>query len=222
MNDLLWLGFWSGVLVAGLAFVVLLRRTGVATTHARDVLHVGAGVWVLGWPAWREPMLPTALTMAAAASTALVPFAAKRWELAGRFASSVSDADERYSGLVHYAFAFAAFTWLGLSIEAYPAAVALFALSLGDGLGGAVGRRWGRHRYRIPGAKPKSLEGSVTVFLATAIATVLAALWFSVAPSLSAVIAIAVGAALAEALAPRSSDNLLVPTVVWLIATAVS
>lgn len=221
MNDLLWLVFWSGVLVGGLAFVVLLRRAGVPTTHARDVLHIGAGVWVLGWPAWRGIWLPTSLTMLAAAGTALVPLAAKRWELAGRFASSVSDGEERYAGLVHYAFAFAAFTWLGMSIEAYPAAVALLALSLGDGLGGAVGRRWGRHRYQLPGAKPKSLEGSVTVFLATAIAAVLAARWFSVAPSLSAVIAIALAGALAEALAPRSSDNLLVPTAVWLIATAV-
>jgi phytol kinase len=128
---------------------------------------------------------------------------------------SVSGDDERWSGLVLYALAAAALTVAGVFIAPFPAAAGLLALALGDGLGGAVGRRWGRHRFRLPWGKEKSLEGSLGVALLSAAGIALAGCRFGLAPRTLAVLAGALAAAAAEALAPRATDNIAVPVAVW-------
>lgn len=218
MTDASWLVLWLAVLGAGLSAVVVLHRLGLRATYARDLLHVGTGSWVLGWPAWREPALPIALVLGAAAATSLVPVASRRLAVAARFERSVSGGDERFGGLVLYTLAFAAGTWLGLTREPFPAAAALLALSLGDGVGGAVGRRFGRLRYAAPGGKRKSVEGSVAVGVMGAAGAALAAAWFDAPAGLGVIAALGVTAAAAEALSPRGIDNLLVPAAVWLVA----
>lgn len=70
--------------------------------------------------------------------------------------------------------------------------LAMGALSIGDGLGGFIGGEFGKAGYRIPWAKRKTYLGSVAVALG------------------------ALAASLVEAVSPRSSDNLLVPAVVFL------
>jgi phytol kinase len=99
-----------------------------------------------------------------------------------------------------------------------PAALGLVALSFGDGIGGAVGRRFGRHRYQVPGAKPKSLEGSLGVLLAACVGSVLVAQLFGHPLSAPVVLGLGLCAAVTEALAPRGSDNLLIPAAVWTTA----
>src|SRR5258707_8763730 len=144
----------------GLAGCVQLRRWGVPTTYVRDLLHVGAGVWVLGWPFWHHWITPVAITAGAALLIAMGPSLARRIPAAASFRDSVSDADERWMGLVFYTLAFAFLTAAGMCLERYSAAAALWALCLGDGVGGAFGRRLGRHSFSVPGGKRKSLEGS--------------------------------------------------------------
>jgi dolichol kinase len=205
---------WAVVLGAGLAAVTSLHGLGLARTHARDLLHVGAGIWVLGWPLWSGPAVPTAVVIAVAAAVAVAPRARGRVPAVAAFVRAVSDDDERYSGLVAYTSAYAALTplaWIG----PMPAAgAALLALSWGDGIGGAVGRRWGRITYRAPGAKRKSLEGSVVGGLAAAAGG--AAVGLAAAP----IALMAAVAALSEAAAPRGTDNAIVPAAVWLALIA--
>ncbi|MCA9675313.1 MAG: hypothetical protein KC464_09785, partial [Myxococcales bacterium] len=160
MTDLVLTLGWLGGLACGLGGAIVLHRLGLASTYVRDLLHVGAGVWILGWAWWTTPAWPIAITAVVTAGTALVPTAASRWHLAARLHRSVTGGDERWSGLVLYTLAYAALTPVGLCDRPLPAAAGLLALSLGDGVGGAVGRRFGRHHYRAPGGKVKSLEGS--------------------------------------------------------------
>lgn len=214
MSDLAWTGVWLAILVGGIGACVGLRATGLASTYVRDLLHVGAGVWVLGWPWWDHAAPPIAIAAAVAGAIAVVPVAARRVTLIGRIRDSVSGGDERWTGLILYALAFTAFTAVGVVGAPFPAAAGLLALSLGDGLGGAAGRRFGRHRYAAPWGKPKSLEGSAVVAAGAAVGIAGAAAWSGVAIAPAAVIALALAAALTEALAPRSTDNLLVPAVV--------
>lgn len=216
MTDGTLLLLWIVVLACGLGSVVALHGLGLRATYARDLLHVGTGIWVLGWPSWSQPILPGALVVGAAAMTALVPLTSRRLVLAARFQQSVSEGDERYHGLVLYTLAYAGFTWIGLTREPFPAAAALLALSLGDGLGGAVGRRVGRTFYSAPGGKRKSLEGSAVVAVMAAAGAALAAMWFHTPVDPWLIVALGVIAALAEALSPRGSDNAVVPTAVWL------
>ena len=215
MSDLLVGAAWCGVLAAGVAICVLLKRGGVATTHVRDLLHVGAGSWAFGWGWFEGPAVPVAIAGAAAAATALVPAAARRSRLAARVRDALSDGDERWAGLTGYTLAFAVMTGLGVLVAPFPAAAALLALALGDGLGGLVGRRWGRVGYQLPWSKRKSLEGSLTVALAATLGVLAAGAWYGAAVAVGTTALAGAVAAVVEAAAPRASDNLLIPAAVW-------
>lgn len=215
MHDLLLALLWLVILIGGVGACLLLFRVGMPRTYVRDLLHVGAGSWVLGWPYWSGWIVPSLIAVAAFAFLAALPKLARSAPVFLRIRDGVSDDEERWSGLVLYAASFAVLTPVGLLHAPFPAAAALLSLALGDGIGGLVGRKVGRTRYRLPGAKPKSVEGTVAVAAAAAIGIALAARWFDVPlPPLRLVLA-ALAAAAAEALAPRASDNVTVPAAVW-------
>ena len=215
LHDLTWAFAWLAIASAGVAGAVFLSRLGVASTYVRDMLHVGAGVWVLGWPAWSHVALPSAITAAAAIGLALAP----RIRLVDRFRASVSGGDEGWAGLVWYTMSFVALTAIGLTGPSFPAAAGLLALTFGDGLGGAVGRNLGRRRYQWPWAKPKTLEGSITVAAGACLGVLAAAALTGATIAPAVVLGLGAIAAIAEGLAPRATDNILVPAAVWAAAS---
>ena len=219
MTDVAQAALWLGVLTLGLLFCVLLHRLGVPTTYVRDLLHVGAGIWPLGWPFWHRAGVPSYIALGATAGLLVVPILAPRLRLLARLEQSVSGQDERWSGLVLYAASFAVMTWAGLRGNPFPAAVALFALALGDGIGGAIGRRFGRHFFNAPGGKRKSIEGSAAVAALSILGAALAAEYFRVEVSAIVLLLLGLVAAIAEAVAPRAADNALVPFAVWAVAS---
>lgn len=217
MTDVALLAAWLGLLALAAAFCIGARRAGVESTYLRDLIHVGAGLWALGWPLWRSPLAPITLALAGAAATFAVPQLATRAAVLGRFRDSISDETERWSGVRLYGLSFAAGTVLGFAVAPIPAAAALLSLALGDGLGGLIGRRFGRHSFTAPGAKRKTVEGTAAVALFSAVAVALAMLRFGAPVELLPVVAGAAAAAIAEALAPEGTDNLLLPASVWLV-----
>jgi phytol kinase len=221
MTDLAWTGLWLAILGGGVGAAMIVRALGLPTIYVRDLLHVGAGVWVLGWTAWNGVLAPVAIVAAAVVGLALVPALASRIRLVARFEHAVSNGDETWRGLVLYGYAFLLLTAIGLVTDPFPAAAGLLALSLGDGIGGAVGRAFGGHTYATPWGKRKSLEGSIAVGLAAAAGVQLAAYLFDADPGAAAIAALGALAAVVEAIAPRSGDNLLVPTAVWAAATLI-
>ena len=217
MHDGLLVLLWSAVFAGGLGICLWLAARGLPRTYVRDVLHVGAGAWPLGWRAWQSPWPPMAVATVGFALLVVVPLLARRIEAARSLERAVSGDGEAWSGLVLYGFSAAVFTAVGLlGRSPFPAAAALLALALGDGLGGLVGRRWGRGRFRVPWAKTKTLNGSFVVFVCAAFATDVAGVVFGVRLESGRVLAAGLAAAVAEALAPRATDNLLVPLAVWL------
>jgi dolichol kinase len=215
MSDVPWGAFWLLVLMGGVGACLVLHRVGLAATYARDLLHVGAGVWVLGWPLWRGRTVPIAIASLTALATACVPIVARRSARVAWMRDAFAGGDERWGGLVLYAVSFATLTAVGLCSQPLPAGAALLALSLGDGLGGAVGRRFGAHRFHVPGGKQKSLEGSVTVALGAFVGISIAAWRLGGRLDVRHAVALAVIAALAEALSPRGADNIVVPVAGW-------
>lgn len=212
MGDRLQLLLWVGVLLAGLSGGLLLRRLGLAATYVRDLLHVGAGVWVLGWPFWRSWIPPSALAIASAALLAAAPMLGPLRQVV----ASMSGGDEEWPAVALYGASFAGLTVLGLGLGvAFPASGALLALALGDGIGGLVGRRFGRLRYAAPGGKTKSLEGSAAVALCAGLGVALAAAWLGERPGALTVAGAGVVASLAEGLSPRATDNAFVPGAVY-------
>jgi len=213
-----WLAItWLGVLVVGMAACVGLRRVGVPMTYVRDVLHVGAGVWPLGWGSWSGGVVPSAIAASGALALVAVPALAKRSSAARGVRDAISGEDERFGGVALYAVSAAAFTVIAMlwRAAAPAAAGALLALALGDGIGGAVGRRFGRRALRVPFGKPKSWEGAAAVTAFAALGVWIALRWYG-APTTPLIVAGAgVVAGLAEALAPRATDNLFVPAAVF-------
>jgi len=210
--------FWSAVFVGGLGACLWLSARGLPRTYVRDVLHVGAGMWPLGWKAWQSPWPPVLVALTGFGLLVAVPLLGRRITAARALERTVSGEDEAWSGLVLYGLSAAGLTAVAFFGQAaFPAAAGLLALALGDGIGGLVGRRWGKHRYRVPWAKTKSVEGSLTVALLAALGTVMAGLLFGVPLSASRVLGAGLAAAVAEAVAPRATDNLLVPLAVWLV-----
>ena len=222
MSDLALAGGWLVVLAVGLGACVVAHALGLASTYVRDALHVGAGIWIVGWPWWHGGALPIAIVASVAIATFALPLVASHVELAARLVRSVTNGDERWTGLVHYTLAYAVLTAVGFAGAPFPAAAALLSLSLGDGIGGLAGRALGRHHYRAPGGKQKSLEGSVVVALGAMLGIAFAAHLFAASISLPRIIVLGVVAAGVEALSPRGTDNLLVPAVVWTAAFLVT
>lgn len=218
MHDGLLVLLWLAVFAGGLAVCLWLTRHGVARTYVRDVLHVCAGVWPLGWKAWHFPWPPVLVALTGFLLLLAVPLLARRLPTAQAIERAVSGAGEAWSGLVLYALSAVVFTAVGLLGNApFPAAAALLALALGDGIGGLVGRLWGRHRFRMPWAKTKSVEGSLVVALLAALGTVIAGLLYGAPLSAARTVGAGLAAAVAEAFAPRATDNVLVPVAVWLV-----
>ena len=218
MHDGLLILLWAAIFAGGIGVCLWLAARGMPRTWVRDVLHVGAGVWPLGWSAWQSPWPPIAVATVGFALLLAVPVLGRRLEAARSLERAVSGEGEAWSGLVLYGFSAAAFTAVGLLGKSpFPAAAALLALALGDGVGGLVGRLGGRHRYRVPWAKTKSVEGTVVVAVFATLGTAIAGVAFGVPLSIGRLVGAGVAAAVAESVAPRATDNLLVPLAVWLV-----
>ncbi len=104
------------------------------------------------------------------------------------------------------------------------AIVGYLVCGFGDAAGELVGRKWGKHRYRSPfsdpEAGPRSLEGSIGVFLFGALAAAVAlSLLGSTLPELL-VVALACGGvgSLAEGLSGPRTDNFWVQVIPSLAA----
>lgn len=216
MSDLVLASGWLAMLLVGFAVVVLLHRRGLPRTTARDLLHVGAGIWVAGWPWWAGWIVPVVFVGVVFGATAMVPVLAPRSRLLRRIHDSVAGEGERWAGLVAYTGAFAALTALALGARlTAPAACAAGALCLGDGIGGLIGRRFGRHRYSIPWSKGKTWEGTIAVAVFSVIGIVLASVAAAVPFRGTAVLLLALVSAGVEAVSPRAWDNALVPAAVF-------
>ncbi|HTJ45195.1 MAG TPA: hypothetical protein VL463_23980 [Kofleriaceae bacterium] len=222
MSDLALTMMWLAILGAGLGACVIARALGLASTYVRDLLHVGASVWLLGWAHWHGAAPAIAIVSSVAVAIAILPLLADRVSIAARFVRSVTGDDERWGGLVLYTISYAALTSVAFATSPFAPACGLLALSLGDGVGGAFGRRFGRRHYRAPGGKRKSVEGSIVVALGACAGALIAGALFDHAIAIPIALALGAIAAAVEALSPRGTDNLFVPAAVWLAARALT
>jgi dolichol kinase len=174
-------------------------------------------VWVLGWPWWHGSAIAVVIVATVAIGVALVP-SLRGIHFVAKIHDAVTNGDERWSGLVLYTIAYAIFTIVGLGGDRFAAGAGLLALSLGDGIGGAVGRVLGEHHYRAPGGKQKSIEGSLVVACGALAGALLAAILFHAPVGIAGALVLGIVAALTEAFSPRGTDNLLVPTAVFIAA----
>jgi phytol kinase len=123
---------------------------------------------------------------------------------------AMTSSDRSNLGTVYFPLSFVVVIWLFWDRPALLVG-GLMPMTWGDALAAVLGRRYGRRRYTVLGAT-RSLEGSLVMFGASALATWLAlALLDAGGNPLGLALATAVGAALAESISPWGLDNLTVP-----------
>lgn len=86
----------------------------------------------------------------------------------------------------------------------------LMPMTWGDALASVIGRRYGRRQYTVL-SSTRSLEGSLVMFGAGALATWLALALLGTENPLGLALVTAAGATLAESISPWGLDNLTVP-----------
>jgi len=102
----------------------------------------------------------------------------------------------------------------GVTFNPLIGAIGILTLGYGDGLAAAIGSKWGKRKL-IYG---KSVEGSLTMLLATFIVTfTLLAFNFSFPIALSVALVLAISATVIELYTPKGLDNLTVPLLTSLI-----
>lgn len=195
------------------------HRQGYPQEFTRKIVHVGAGMWVFGVLAlfdnWYIGIIPF---------TSFIVINYFLWRF--RVLDAV-DTQESTPGTVYFALSitilFAAF-WRTNSPgdRGYIAAAGSMAMTWGDAFAAIIGKTWGRHRYTIAGST-RSLEGSLTMFIASGTAMFLVLALVPQSPlsplatpigipiSLTAALVAALIATGAEAISPHGADNISVP-----------
>ena len=121
-------------------------------------------------------------------------------------------------GTVYFPLSFAALIWLFWG-HPHLIVAGLMPMTWGDALAAVVGRRIGRKHYTVLGST-RSVEGSMTMFVAGWVAASIALMLLGTCNPMTALWVSAVtafGAALVEAVSPWGIDNLTVPAVSALI-----
>jgi phytol kinase len=123
-------------------------------------------------------------------------------------------------GLVYYAISWTLLAFF-LFDHRMVASIAIVAMAYGDGMGGLIGKRFGKHRI----LGPKTLEGSAAVLLATTVSSLTVMLFYQYLSSagllftplilLATALAISVVlgciVAIVELVTPGAIDNLVIP-----------
>jgi phytol kinase len=181
------------------------KRAGLGVDFTRKVVHVGVGIWIvptlLLFEDWRLAALTPAVFILLTALSYLF-----------RFVPSIEQTDRGNVGTILFPLAFVVLIgWLWPQGRADAIAGGILVLALGDAAAAMIGRRFGRHRYRILGAT-RSWEGSTAMFALSLAALVLAqALFASGGVRIGVAAAAALVATALEAGSPWGFDNLLVP-----------
>ena len=212
--------------VGGAVLASKLRARGTAVPYTRKAFHLviftAAGVVHGLWG------LPGTNTYGVVVAT-LVLLAVARGDGDPFYEALARETDRpRRSLFIVLPLATTAAGGLASALLAGPlAAVGYLVAGWGDAVGEPVGRRWGRHPYRVPSlagvAAERTLEGSSAVFVVSWVAAVLALLGHG-SPSEAVWVGLACAAAatLLEAFSHHGLDNLTVQvgaslTAVWLI-----
>jgi len=128
-------------------------------------------------------------------------------------------------GLVYYAITWTILAYLFFD-NLVVVAIAILAMSYGDGFASLVGIKFGKKKYNVFGDK-KSYVGSLAMVVFTFILTIIALIYYGIVITsyvLGFLLIISLVAALVEGLTPKGLDNLSVPLVVafmyWIVFLA--
>jgi phytol kinase len=205
-----WLGIALVLGFLGIALAVLHRyqeRREPSAECVRKLFHVAGTAIGLGLPWLFDRVWPVVLLGGAV----LLGLLAVRWSRRLRVGVGrvIHDVERRSIGDLCFPPA-VCLVFVLTGGDRFRIAMGLLPLMLADPAAALVGRRWGRHRYRIPGGE-KSLEGSAAFFATAFVCLAGLLLGADGRLPLAAIGVLALTLTVVEALTARGLDNLLVP-----------
>lgn len=195
----------------------LRRGLKLGVEFTRKFVHIGVGMvsFLLVWlfQSWQWAIIPPL------AFIVINYISYRRQVFAG-----METGEKGQLGTVYFPISFAILIPLLWSQPALLVA-GLMPMTWGDAFAAITGKRLGAHKYTVLG-HTRSVEGSLTMFAFSFVATFLALVALSVAQPIAASLALAFAAALAatiaEALSPWGIDNLTVPLTSALVLAALN
>jgi len=181
-----------------------------STDFTRKFIHIAVGMWSIGtvllFQRWYFAIIPPLSFVA-------INYVSYRQETF----KAMETGERGNLGTVYFPISFTliiVFFWLTRPTN-YPGLIvaALMPMTWGDAMAAILGKRFGQYKYRILGST-RTMEGSLTMFLFSWLATFLALFFFphlGLLTSLLYASIVALVATLVEALSPWHLDNITVP-----------
>jgi len=185
---------------------------------SRKIIHIAAGSWVWVWPlmdpsdGWSY-VFNISIAVLWTLLFLVKGFTASPEDMAVKTMTRTGDPKELLKGPLFFTLAM---EFIGVFyFMTFPGVVTMAYLGWGDGLAPYIGKVYGKHKYKLLG-REKSIEGSITVFVAGFLgALLLHLLVFGALPlthqSLLQIAFLGVVAVIVEAISPADVDNLLIP-----------
>lgn len=221
-QDYLGLALVYAIIGLSLAAALAMERNG-SGADARKAVHIGVGLFVLVWWMFSENWIMLVFFTVPFAVILFVTMLRDN-ALSDSRLGDLANRDGHRTGLFLYAVSITVL--VALFWDHWSAAtVGVVAMTWGDGVGSLVGRRFGKH----PMINGKSLEGSLAVFAATAVASFLVLAFYgwlissglypagdvtATVPLWTASLLAGALASVLEALCPGQYDNIVIPLVV--------
>jgi len=191
----------------------LRKWRGYSVDFTRKFIHIAVGMWAFG-----TVLLFERREFAIIPSLAFIVInAISYWQ--GTF-KAMETGEAGQLGTIYFPISFTLLIWLFWD-RPHLLVASLMPMTWGDALAAVLGKRFGKHPYSVGGSK-RSLEGSITMFLSSLVATLVPLLLFST-PSMGFINALGIAAltsfaaALIEAISPWGIDNLTVPAISALV-----
>ena len=201
------------------------------TWDTRKIVHIGVGTFVFVWWMFSEYWI---MLVFFTVPFAIILFLAmlKDNKVANSKLGELSKEKGHKTGLFLYAITITIMVIFFFGEHWTAASVGIMAMTWGDGMGSVIGKKYGKHK----GFRGKSLEGSIAVFAATAIMSMVVMLFYAYLASqglfafgeydacipmwAAALLAGAIASVL-EAICPGEVDNLAIPIVVAVAMVAI-
>jgi len=187
----------------------LRKWRGYSVEFTRKFIHIAVGMWAYGTVLMFERRTFAIIPPAAFIALNALSY----WQ--GTF-KAMETGEKGQLGTIYFPVSFVALIWL-LWGRPHLLVASLMPMTWGDALAAVVGRRFGQRHYAVAGST-RSLEGSVVMFLASLVATLVPLLLLAPEPlnlaaAAGAAAVTALGATIIEAISPWGIDNLTVPAI---------
>ncbi|MCF8435338.1 MAG: SEC59/DGK1/VTE5 family protein [Ignavibacteriales bacterium] len=186
-------------------------RSGLPQDISRKIVHICAGSWLIFWYFFDPDVTSRYFNILPAVIwfilLLLKGFFAKPDDEAVKTMTRYGDKRELLKGPLYFTLIMMSMGLFYFNTE--KAIYAMGFLGWGDGMAPIIGTRFGKNKYRF--FTEKSLEGSLSFFIAGSIGTLFFS-WFLLGHfDLTKILLIGAGLTIIEALSPKDLDNIIIP-----------